>query len=85
MTNRLKLNFLGFACWLFFQPVMATDTKQLIQKTLVGEHRSEIHRARDNFRHPLETLDFFGLKSGMTVVEIWPGGAGWYTEVSHRC
>ncbi len=37
-------------------------------------------RARDRYRHPKETLTFFGLRRDMTVVEIWPGG-GWYTEV----
>lgn len=36
--------------------------------------------ARDQYRHPLETLTFFGLKSDMTAVEIWPGG-GWYTDI----
>lgn len=35
---------------------------------------------RDQYRHPKETLEFFGLKPDMTVVEIWPGG-GWYTEI----
>lgn len=35
---------------------------------------------RDAFRHPVETLNFFGLKPGMTVVEVWPG-AGWYTQI----
>ncbi|MBV1915761.1 MAG: methyltransferase [Pseudomonadales bacterium] len=35
---------------------------------------------RDVYRHPAETLAFFGLKPDMTVVEIWPGG-GWYTEI----
>ena len=29
----------------------------------------------------METLSFFGIKPNMTVVEIWPGGAGWYTEI----
>jgi predicted methyltransferase len=37
-------------------------------------------KARDRYRHPRETLTFFGLKSDMTVVEIWPGG-GWYTAI----
>jgi predicted methyltransferase len=37
-------------------------------------------RARDRYRHPLQTLEFFGIKPDMTVVEIWPG-AGWYTEI----
>ncbi|HUI61555.1 MAG TPA: hypothetical protein VLX90_15105, partial [Steroidobacteraceae bacterium] len=36
--------------------------------------------ARDRYRHPAEELAFFGLKPGMTVVEIWPG-AGYWTEI----
>lgn len=47
---------------------------------LAGAHRSEANRARDQYRHPAETLAFFGLQPGMTVVEVTPGG-GWYTEV----
>lgn len=47
---------------------------------LAGAHRSEANRARDAYRHPAETLAFFGLQPGMTVVEVAPGG-GWYTEV----
>ena len=45
-----------------------------------GSHRSDANKARDRYRHPKETLEFFGLRPEMTVVEIWPGG-GWYTEV----
>ena len=45
-----------------------------------GDHRSEENRARDAYRHPVETLEFFGIQPDMTVVEIWPGG-GWYTEI----
>ncbi|WOJ94018.1 methyltransferase [Congregibacter variabilis] len=47
---------------------------------LKGKHRSEKNAARDEFRHPRETLEFFGLAEDMTVVELSPGG-GWYTEV----
>jgi predicted methyltransferase len=47
---------------------------------LSGEHRSDANKARDQYRHPRETLEFFGLEEGMTVVELAPGG-GWYTEV----
>jgi predicted methyltransferase len=36
--------------------------------------------ARDNARHPVEELEFFGIKPDMTVVEIWPGG-GYWTEI----
>jgi len=45
-----------------------------------GEHRSESNKARDQYRHPVETLEFFGIKDGDKVMEIWPGG-GWYTEI----
>jgi predicted methyltransferase len=45
-----------------------------------GMHRSASNAARDPFRHPAETLSFFGVAPSDTVVELWPGG-GWYTEV----
>ena len=37
-------------------------------------------KARYQYRHPQETLEFFGVKPGMTVVEALPGG-GWYTKI----
>lgn len=42
--------------------------------------RTPANVARDRYRHPAETLAFFGVKPSDTVVEIWPGG-GWYTEI----
>ncbi|HEY0131472.1 MAG TPA: methyltransferase [Allosphingosinicella sp.] len=42
--------------------------------------RTEANRARDAWRHPRETLGFFGVEPDDTIVEIWPGG-GWYTEI----
>ena len=56
-------------------------TAAAIEAVLTGEHRSADNRARDPWRHPLETLLFFGIKPGMTVIEAWPGAGGWYTEV----
>ena len=47
---------------------------------IIGPQRSEANKARDKYRHPLETLTFFGIKPEITVVEIWPGN-GWYTEI----
>ena len=47
---------------------------------LAGAHRSEENRARDRFRHPKETLLFFGLRPDMAVLEVTPG-LGWYTEI----
>ncbi|MEO6338429.1 MAG: methyltransferase, partial [Caulobacteraceae bacterium] len=37
-------------------------------------------KPRDRWRHPVETLNFFGLKPSMTVVELWPG-VGWYSQI----
>lgn len=58
----------------------ASEAEDRIKTALAGDHRIEKYVSRDQFRHPLETLLFFGLKPEMTVVEIWPGG-GWYTDI----
>ncbi len=42
--------------------------------------RTPANVARDRYRHPVETLSFFGVSPDDTVVEIFPGG-GWYTEI----
>lgn len=62
------------------QQTATADAEAAIAAALAGDHRSEAHRGRDRYRHPAETLRFFGLEPGMTVIELWPGG-GWYTEV----
>ena len=51
-------------------------------RTLVdGAQRSDKNRLRDRYRHPLETLAFFGLKDDLTVVEILPGSGGYWAEI----
>jgi len=55
-------------------------TLTALDRVLAGEHRAPENRARDAWRHPKETLEFFGIREDMTVVEVWPG-AGWYTEI----
>jgi len=62
-------------------PVTDDATAALLDAALAGDHRSAANRARDAWRHPQETLLFFGLRADMTVMEIWPGAGGWYTEV----
>ena len=56
-------------------------TEAALLAAMDGAHRSAENKSRDAFRHPLETLLFFGLRQDMTVVELWPGGGGWFTEV----
>ncbi|HEY3858999.1 MAG TPA: methyltransferase [Gammaproteobacteria bacterium] len=51
-----------------------------LSKALAGPWRVPANAARDQYRHPRETLEFFGLKPNMTVVQLWPGN-GWYTEI----
>ncbi len=58
----------------------AQDTEALIDNAMTGSHRADANKARDKYRHPKETLLFFGLKPDMTVVEVWPS-AGWWTEI----
>jgi predicted methyltransferase len=56
------------------------ETAAAITTASVGSHRSPKNIARNRYRHPLETLSFFGLRSDMTVIEALPGGL-WYTEI----
>ena len=58
-------------------PVKANSA---IVTTPAASHRSSENTSRDKYRHPIETLAFFGTRPDMTVVEIWPG-RGWYTEI----
>lgn len=51
-----------------------------LDAALDGAHRPAADRARDVYRHPRETLTFFGVRAGQTVVELSPGG-GWYTQI----
>ncbi|HNR90976.1 MAG TPA: methyltransferase [Dokdonella sp.] len=59
-------------------PVAAAQSR--LDAAIAGEWRSAENRARDAHRHPKETLEFFGVTDGKTVVEITPGG-GWYAEI----
>lgn len=58
----------------------AEDVAALLDRALAGDHRDPANLARDRYRHPKETLLFFGLEPDMTVVEVSPS-RGWYTEV----
>jgi len=48
---------------------------------LAASHRSPANSVRDRFRHPAETLAFFGVRADSTVVEILPGSGGYYMEI----
>ena len=69
-------------------PAEASDTPSetadaagfTIADAMAGSWRTEGEIARDQYRHPAETLEFFDVAGDETVIEIWPGG-GWYTNL----
>jgi predicted methyltransferase len=58
--------------------VSAGDDEMKLDKALAAQ--DEATQARYAYRHPKETLEFFGVKPGMTVIEGLPGG-GWYSKI----
>ena len=52
----------------------------MLRQTIDGAHRSAADKQRDAYRHPLQTLTFFGLRDDAQVLELSPGG-GWYTAI----
>jgi predicted methyltransferase len=61
-------------------PSTREETSDGLTRILGGEQRSEENRARDAYRHPKQTLLFFGIRPEMRVLEVWPE-PGWYTEI----
>lgn len=61
-------------------PAQAKPASSAIATAVADPHRSDANRARDRYRHPVETLGFFGVKPDQTVVEFLPSG-GWYAEI----
>ena len=64
-------------------PAVAETTPQAadaLAASIGGEWRSAEDKSRDEFRHPKEALEFWGLAPGMTVLEVQPG-AGWWSDI----
>ena len=62
-------------------PARAEPVDPALKSAIDAPLRSEKNRARDPYRHPAEALSFFGVKPDSVVVEIMPGGAGYWTEI----
>ncbi len=56
------------------------DLPAALDAVLASKHRHPANVERDQYRHPKKTLEFFGLRPDMTVIEVGPG-RGWYTEI----
>ena len=61
-------------------PASAPQPPTPLGAAVTAPNRTPANVLRDQYRHPAETLAFFGVKTSHTVVELWPGG-GWYTEI----
>jgi predicted methyltransferase len=66
------------------RPPAAGPASGSLEWAVAGDWRSPADKARDRWRHPLESLKFWGFEPTMTVVEFWPG-AGWYTDILAPC
>jgi predicted methyltransferase len=60
--------------------VHAGNTHKALVAAVDGDWRTDEEKARDRYRHPVESLEFWGLQPGMTILEIQPG-AGWWTDI----
>ena len=94
MTTRIPLSLALVAALAASQPLFAASPASATETTpaisaadaaaldaaLKGDWRDPKNSARDVYRHPKETLAFFGVTPSQTVVEITPCG-GWYSEV----
>ena len=80
-----RRTLLGFGIALILLAAPPLRAQQAAQPDLAprvaAPLRSPANTARDRYRHPLESLQFLALKPGDTVVEILPGGAGYWTEI----
>ncbi|MBV8146542.1 MAG: class I SAM-dependent methyltransferase [Gammaproteobacteria bacterium] len=72
------------ACALLAAACTASSSRQstadALTVILAGDQRPAEERARDVYRHPKDTLLFFGIRPEMKVLEVWPE-PGWYTAV----
>lgn len=79
----LVVTFIALSAPALAAPALAAPAggvDSLLRHAVAGSWRSAANRARDRYRHPVQTLEFFGLQPNMTVIELAPGG-GWFTEI----
>jgi predicted methyltransferase len=84
MSVKPKLRAAMIACAALVAACEAASSRQTtaedLTAILAGDQRTPEERARDVYRHPKETLLFFGIRPEMKVLEVWPE-PGWYTEI----
>lgn len=69
------------ACNAAERPPEAGDVDPAVYRSAVGDpSRPAADRERDALRKPAAVLEFFGIRPGMTVLEMYSGG-GYYAEI----
>lgn len=63
------------------QAAAKSSAQQQLEAAVAGAWRSPQNIARDKYRHPLQTLTFFGVTPTATLIELLPSGTAWYTEI----
>jgi len=85
VKNALSVSLLALALPHFNLGIARSAAAQTPDPALValaeGPQRSDVNKARDRYRHPIEVLTFFGLRPDANVVEIIPGKAGYWVEI----
>jgi predicted methyltransferase len=76
----LRYALLAFALFAAL-PARAEPVDPALKAAIDAPLRAEKNRVRDPYRHPEEALSFFGVKPDSVVVEIMPGGGGYWTEI----
>ncbi len=85
-NENLRVAFFGMIFVACLSAVAAADAigpvaiEKAIKAAVASPQRNPKNVARDMYRHPVDTLTFFGVRPDETVVEIWPGN-GWYAEI----
>ena len=83
-TNKKFQAFSLVAALVVMASCSTTSTRETtalaLDNIIAGSHRAAENSARDRYRHPKETLLFFGIRPEMRVLEVWPE-PGWYTEI----
>src|SRR5262245_16045161 len=76
-----KLIISSFMFTVIIPGVALANDQNTLAHWLTAPHRTQANVVRDAYRHPIETLTFFGVNDNSTVVEILPGSRGYYLEI----
>ena len=80
MNQRWIVTLLS-ACMALFAASGVRGDGDRLRALVDAPTRGAANVARDPYRHPSEALTFFGVSANSVVVEILPGGSGYWTEI----